>query len=345
MVKTLNLFVHKRNTKAMAHQLPATTLKIVDILNDCKLHTGTEIAKTLGISRTAVWKVIQRLKKYNIVIESQHQGYHFNFPLILIDKKKIESLLQNQRLTLEIFETIPSTSNYLRNKTPLKNMSFCLAEHQSKGRGRLGRSWISPFGKNIYCSFSYTFDKDISEMSGLSLVIGILIAKALELLHPKLKPFLKWPNDIYLNDQKVGGVLIDLIAEAHGNCTAIISIGLNVNMKDIELEGIEQPWTSLEHSLNEKLDRNVVVVQIVQSILKGMEVFIERGLEPFLSEWKNYDLLEGENISVNTGKEIISGIAKGISPQGYLLLKLSSGNIEKYSYGDTTRFLKEIRRS
>jgi len=345
MVKNLNLFVHERNAKTMAHQLPSTTLKVVDILNDCKLHTGTEIAAILGVSRTAVWKVIQRLKKYHVEIESQHQGYHFDFPLTLIDKNKIEGLLKDPRLTLEIFETIPSTSDYLRNKTPLKNMSFCLSEHQSKGRGRLGRSWISPFGKNIYCSFSYTFDKDITEMSGLSLVIGILITRALESMNPKLNPRLKWPNDIYIDDQKVGGILIDLIAEANGNCTAIISVGLNVNMKDVKLEGTEQPWTSLEHILNEKLDRNVVVVQMLKSILEGMAIFLEKGLEPFLPLWKRYDLLEGENISINTGKEIISGISKGISPQGYLLLELPSGNIEKYSYGDTTRFLKEIRRT
>lgn len=224
-------------------------------------------------------------------------------------------------------------------------MSFCLAEHQSRGRGRLGRSWISPFGKNIYCSFSYTFNKDITEMSGLSLVVGILITRALESLNPKLKPLLKWPNDIYIADRKVGGILIDLIAEAHGNCTAIISVGLNINMKDVTLEGVDQPWTSLEHVLNEKLDRNVVVVQMMHSILESMEIFHESGIQPFLQEWKHYDLLEGEKISLNTGSEVISGISKGISPQGFLLLELPSGNIEKFSYGDTTRFLKEIRRS
>lgn len=98
----------------IAHQLHPTTFKIVDILNDCKLHTGTEIAATLGVSRTAVWKVIQRLKKYSVDIESQHQGYHLNFPIILIDKKKIESLLKEPRLTVEIFESIPSTSVYLK---------------------------------------------------------------------------------------------------------------------------------------------------------------------------------------------------------------------------------------
>ncbi len=320
----------------IAHQLPSTTFKIVDILNDCKLHTGTDIAATLGISRTAVWKTIQRLKKYNIEIESQHQGYQLSVPLILLDKMKIESFLNEFGLTFEIFETIPSTSVYLKNKIPLRTMSFCLSEHQSMGRGRLGRSWVSPFGKNIYCSFSYTFSKDISEMSGLSLVIGILIARSFESLDPRLKPFLKWPNDIYIDNQKAGGVLIDLIAEAHGNCTAIISVGLNINMKDVTLEGVDQPWTSLEHILNEKLDRNVVVVQMMQSILKGMEVFLEKGIEPFLTDWKQYDLLEGKNISVSTGREVISGIARGVDAHGYLRLELSSGNVKKFSYGDTT---------
>ncbi|MBS0272031.1 MAG: biotin--[acetyl-CoA-carboxylase] ligase [Proteobacteria bacterium] len=327
----------------MAHEIPSTTFKIVDILNDCKLHTGTNIAETLGISRTAVWKVVQRLKQYNIHIESQHQGYYFNSPLLLIDKKRIKNSLKDPRITLEIFESIPSTCDYLKKKASLKNLNFCFAEHQSKGRGRLGRSWISPFGKNIYCSFSYTFNKDISEMSGLSLVIGILVARALESLNPILKPLLKWPNDIYIDDQKGGGILIDLIAEAHGNCTAIISIGLNVNMKDVKLEGIDQPWTSLEHILNEKIDRNVVITQMLKSILKGMEVFQWEGIEPFLSEWKQYDLLKDEKISLNTGTEVISGIAKGISPQGHLLLELPSGKIEKFSYGDTTLFLKGIR--
>lgn len=316
-------------------KLPSTTFKVVDILNDGKLHAGTDIAETLGISRTAVWKVIQRLKKYNIEIESKHQGYHLSYPLFLLDKTKIEDLLKNPRITLEIFESIPSTSYYLKNKTPLKHLSFCLAEHQSKGRGRLGRSWSSPFGRNIYCSFTYTFNKDISEMSGLSLVIGILIAKALKSLNPKLNPRLKWPNDIYINDQKMGGILIDLIAEAHGNCTAIISMGLNINMKDVTLEDIDQPWTSLEDILNEKLDRNVVIVRMVESILKGMETFHKLGIEPFLPEWKDYDLLEGEKISVSTGKEVISGTSKGISPQGYLLLELPTGKIGRFSYGDT----------
>jgi len=158
----------------------------------------------------------------------------------------------------------------------------------------------------------------------------------LESLDPQIKPFLKWPNDIYVNNQKLGGILIDIIAEANGNCKAIIGVGLNINMKDSTLEGVDQPWTSLEHILNVKLDRNVVVAQLINSIVKGMDIFVEKGMEPFITDWKRYDLLENKQISVSHGTDIISGIARGITPQGYLLLQLPSGKIQQFSYGDTT---------
>lgn len=319
----------------MAHQLSSTISKVLEILNDGAVHAGSDIADKLSISRTAVWKVIQRLKNYDVDIKSQHQGYQLSAPLILLDKKKIEKGLEHPNITLEIFENIPSTSDYLKNKAPSKDITFCLAEYQSKGRGRLGRTWASPFGRNIYCSFRYVFNKDISELGGLSLVVGILTAQALE-FSTILKPLLKWPNDIYVNDQKMGGILIELMAEANGNCTAIISMGLNINMKDGGLKDIDQPWTSLEHVLNENLDRNIVVARIIESILSGMAVFHEKGIEPFLLEWKRYDLLENQKISISMGKEIVPGIARGINSHGYLLLERATGTMEPVSYGDTT---------
>jgi BirA family biotin operon repressor/biotin-[acetyl-CoA-carboxylase] ligase len=320
----------------MTDLAPSTILKVVDILNDCKIHTGTHIAATLGISRTAVWKVIQRLKKYNIDVNSYHQGYKIDFPLLLLDKKKIEVLVNDPRVKVEIVESLPSTNDYLKVKTPFENLHFCFAEHQSKGRGRLGRSWGSPFGRNIYCSFSYSFNKDISELSGLSLAVGILVVRALESLFPALRPLLKWPNDIYLNNRKIGGILIDIVGEAHGNSKAVIGIGINVNMKDFDLNEVHQPWSSLEHTLNTKTDRNVVIAQIIQSILQGLDVFLKKGMEPILSAWSHYDFLEGKRISLNTSGKITTGTSRGITKQGYLVLECSSGNIKTFSCGDTT---------
>lgn len=320
----------------MMNPLSITTLKVLNILNDCEIHTGSDIASLLKISRAAIWKVIQRLKKQGVSIDSQHQGYQLKNPLILFDKDKIQQSLKNSNVTLEIFETISSTRDYLLNKPPSKKINICLTEFQSEGKGRFERTWSSPFGRNIYCSFRYAFHKNIFEFSGLSLVIGILTIQALESLYSKPTLRLKWPNDIYNKDQKMGGILIDLIAQAHGDCSAVISLGLNINMKDDELSEVHQPWTSLEHIINEKLDRNVIVTKIIHTILKGLEIFQENGMDTFLQEWKRYDYLQNKKVSVGTATNHVSGVAKGINSQGNIKIELANGKIQVFSYGDTT---------
>lgn len=318
----------------MINKISPTMLKVLNTLNDGLLHTGSDIANSLGISRTAVWKIIKRLKKYDIKIQTQHQGYLLNNPHVLLQKKKIDQFIKDPNTSLEIFESLPSTSDYLKSKHPLKNKSICLSEYQTHGKGRLGREWVSPFGRNIYFSLSYTFAKDISEMSGLSLAVGVLAANTLKTLNPNLNLSLKWPNDLYIHDQKVGGILIDLIAEAHGNCVAIISMGLNVNMKNEQLR-IDQPWTSLEHVLDENLDRNKIVGHLLPNILEGMDEFANQGFESFMDQWKSYDYLHNKRIQVTMGDNVITGFAKGIDSKGLLILELPSGIHQKLSCGDT----------
>lgn len=317
----------------MTHELSSTTLALLNILNDGQRHAGTEIAEILGVSRMAIWKVIQRLKNYNIGIKSEHLGYRLESPLILLERSKIQKYIHKD-IAIDIFESLPSTNDYLKNLGSATSPHICLAEHQTNGRGRLGRSWASPFGRNIYCSISYVFKKDISEMAGLSLLVGILTAKALEAVNQRFKPRLKWPNDIYIEGKKAGGILIDLIAEANGTCKAILGIGLNVNMKDIPLKDVEN-WICLEEVVDQKLDRNKLVGEIINSLFKGMETFANQGFESFLPDWKRLDFLDNKKVSLTSGQEVHSGIAKGISPQGYLTLELPQG-LKQFSYGDTS---------
>lgn len=319
----------------MTHELSSTTLALLNILNDGQRHAGTEIAKVLGVSRMAIWKVVQRLKAYNIEIKSEHLGYRLESPLFLLEKSKIQKYI-SKNITLDIFESLPSTNDYLKNLPSAPSPHICLAEHQTNGRGRLGRSWNSPFGRNIYCSMSYVFQKDISEMAGLSLVVGILTAKALEVVDQRLKPRLKWPNDVYLEGKKAGGILIDLIAEANGTCKAIIGIGLNVNMKNIPIKSVEN-WICLEELMGQTLDRNQVAGEIINSLFKGMELFANGGLASFLSDWKRLDFLDNKKVTLTSEQEVYSGIAKGITPQGHLFLELPQG-LKQFSHGDTSLF-------
>ena len=134
----------------------------------------------------------------------------------------------------------------------------------------------------------------------------------------------------------MGGVLIDIVAEAHGSCKAIIGFGVNVNMKECDVKEMSQSWTSLEHMLNENLDRNRVSAHIIQSLLEGLELFREKGLAPFLSDWIAHDLLAGKKVSITTGGDLKTGIARGIDDHGYLRLETSSGKVELISCGDAT---------
>lgn len=319
----------------MATKLSPTLIKTLDILNDCTIHSGEEMAQKLNISRAAIWKIIKHLKEYNISIASSHHGYQLEAPLMLYDKKKIEELLHYPNIQLEVFESISSTNDYLKSKDVTSRLDFCLAEYQTKGRGRLGRTWISPFGKNIMLSFSCVFNKDISELSGLSLVIGILVAQALNNFDSKFNAMLKWPNDLLLNNVKVGGILVDLLAEANGSCKAVVGLGLNVNMRDEKLEGVERTWTSLDQFTHQTLDRNLIVAQIINSLAEGLEGFTKSGLKPYMQIWDTFDMLKDRTIALESAGLRVEGVGKGITKEGHLLV-LAFGDMKSFSSGEAT---------
>ncbi len=312
--------------------------RILDILNDGQCHPGTEIGKSLGLSRTAVWKIIHRLKNFGVTIHSHTKGYQLPEPLVLFNKNDVLSHLSSTEVDVDVFEHITSTNDYFQSQSAEQTgkPQICIAEHQTKGRGRLGRKWIAPFGRNLYFSLSYTFAKDVSELSGLSLVVGIAVAQALASEYSGISLGLKWPNDIYCNSSKLGGVLIEIAAEANGICRAIIGVGLNVNMKDFAGNSIEQSWTSLETLLDKAIDRNLLVARLIDSMLKTLAQFNRAGLQPFLAEWQRYDILQGKQITLHNSGRDITGIARGITPQGHLLLEQAAGNCKSYSSGDTT---------
>ncbi len=201
------------------------------------------------------------------------------------------------------------------------------------GRGRMGRSWVSPFGCNLYFSLSYPFSEDISELSGLSLVIGIAVVKALHSLDANIPFQLKWPNDITVDGKKLGGVLVEVMAEANGGCRAVIGIGLNINTTDTQ---VDRPWTSLELLYGQKIDRNPMLAKLIDSMLETIIKFREKGLKDFVSQWNALDALKGNLTSLSCAGNNVTGTACGIDALGRLVLESSTGERKAYSSGDTT---------
>ena len=308
-----------------SHQNP---LKLIEILADGEFHSGEELAASFGITRAGINKYMKVLREWGLDFTSvQGKGYCLTAPIDLIKKSKIDQYYQADS-RCEILPIIDSTNQYLLDKIgQLRSGDCCIAEFQSKARGRRGRRWFSPFGSNLYFSMYWQLEQGVAAAMGLSLVVGIVIADTLrELSGQDIK--VKWPNDLYLNDQKLAGILIELAGKT-GDCAhAIIGIGVNLMMTNPDPNIVNQKWANLG-----KVDRNLLVARIVKNLNIKLSEFEKQGLAPFISDWNRLDNFANRPVKLLIGDNVIRGIAKGINEQGALMLE-QDGKINAHIGGE-----------
>lgn len=313
--------------------------EIVTLLNDGEFHNETSIGQQSNISRTAVWKMIKKMKNFQISIQSvRGKSYLLQQPLFLLSKQKIKSAVKTKSLHIDLFEQIGSTNEYLKTIKNSNKLHICTAEMQTHGKGRFQRRWHSPFGQNIYLSLRYVFNKDVSALAGLSLVCGIAVCNAIETVCQFPQDILvKWPNDIICDDKKLTGILIEIQAETHGLCSVIIGIGLNTNMEAADNDKkINQHWTSIKKLTGIYQDRNQLCSALINQLIDGLSSFEQKGFNPFLALWKKRDHLFEKPVRLKSGQQEFHGKGAGINEQGHLLLQLSDGSQRVFSSGNTT---------
>lgn len=303
-----------------------STQQLLILLADGKRYSGETLGKQLKISRAGVWKAIHHLKKLGVEIDSvRGKGYQIPDGLDLLNKEKMLMELDPQYCSLlddlVILEQVDSTNNYLLRHELWSNKKIaCFAEHQTQGRGRSGRTWLSPFGHNIYGSLLWHFDKDPGEIIGLSLAIAVGVLRALQHFGIYQQLGLKWPNDILYAGKKLGGILIDVIAESHHRCSIIIGIGINTYLPHCLMKLIDQPCISLQAITQKPVNRNYLCGLLLKHILITLSQFSLQGLTPFLDEWNQFDQLKGKTITLNSGQQQFVGEMQGISERGELIL-------------------------
>lgn len=315
--------------------------RLVTLLNDLQFHSGVALASELNVTRNAIWKMVKQMQNNQIMVEAEkNRGYKFKQPLFLYERNKIIPKLPQKirdKIQLEIYSQLPSTNTYFfENKDrDYSKPVFCLAELQTAGKGRLGRAWHSPFAQNIYCSCRWDLPCDVSKLAGLSLVVGLAVVSALNQLNTEVDFKLKWPNDIIANNKKLGGVLVDVIAEAHGACSVIIGLGLNINMQ-CDAEQITQQWTSMQLLLGKNFDRNQIVALYIPILLDYLQRFVDGGFAEFISLWKKYDYLREKTINVTHQKRKLKGVMLGVDQQGQLRLQQADKSIISCVAGEAT---------
>lgn len=233
---------------------------------------------------------------------------------------------------IAIFPTIDSTNNYLLQlpETQKRSGYVCLAETQTAGRGRLGRTWLSPANENIYMSLLWKMP--IEKRSGLSLIVGMAVLECLK-NSGMASAKIKWPNDITLNGKKLAGILIEAVGDY-----VVIGIGINANMT--HANDITQAWTSIAQEIG-TVDRNKVVAELFYFLQKELNQFETQGLKPTQEIWSSVDALNNLNITIEQNGIFHEGIAKGINEQGALLLQTPSGLKPFYS-GEITKLHMDI---
>jgi len=313
-------------------------------LADGAFHSGEALAETLGVSRSAVWKAVASLRTLGSELHAvRNRGYRLAHGSEPLDPAKIGGHLSREVrkrvVRIDAAWSIDSTNSTLLARANPKNgtSQVLLAEYQTAGRGRRGRAWLAPPGGAICLSMSWTFGEVPQDLGALGLVIGVCALRALR-AHGIDAVTLKWPNDLLIGERKLGGVLIDLRAESSGPACVVIGIGVNLALGAALLAQIAESGTAatdLASAVQPVPPRNALAAALVNGCIGGLLEFEQRGLRPFIEDWRAADALRGRAVNVNAAEGVARGIARGIDLRGALMVETPQG-VLRFISGDVT---------
>lgn len=331
-------------TKSQTHSLGsakekvnALRTRIVSMLKDLEFISGEYICQQLGITRSSVSTHIKALAELGLDIYSvKGRGYKLAQPLSMLKVSNIQEHVSHspsgELPPILVHNIVSSTNDLIKAQADsLAQGSVCIAEAQTQGRGRRGRTWVSPFGASIYMSMLWRFDSGYQSMAGLSLLIGIGLNRALKRIGINTCQ-LKWPNDVYFEGKKLAGILIEVEGQVGEQTTAIIGIGVNIQLPT-NIDSIDQPFTDVSDILGYAVDRNLFSAYLIQELWQMLPQFQTEGLAPFMQQWRDADLYFNQAVSLISGSIVTRGVSRGIDSSGALLLE-ADGQIKPYHGGE-----------
>jgi BirA family transcriptional regulator, biotin operon repressor / biotin---[acetyl-CoA-carboxylase] ligase len=310
-------------------------LLLLGLLSDGEIHSGEELSAALGVSRTAVWKQLQKLQDVTgLELESiKGRGYRLSGGLELINGELVVTSMSTAArgllYELDVRDQVDSTNSLALQRaqeSPQSGSGYVVvAEQQLAGRGRRGRKWISPYGCNIYCSVVWQFQSGAAALEGLSLVVGVAVARALKAVGVS-EVGMKWPNDVICKERKLAGILLEMIGDAAGNCQVVIGVGINVSMQKSALAtGIDQPWTDVNSAAGSSVSRNRLLAGLLSELLPVLAEFEAKGFAAFRAAWSAMDIMLGKDVVVHLGEQTVIGVAAGVGDNGSLAIDTESG--------------------
>jgi len=311
-----------------------TVERLLHALADGRTHSGEELAREFGVTRAAIWKQVAKLADLGLAVEAAPgAGYRLAHGLDLLDVEALRAALEPAvaaRLAkLEVFTELDSTNRRLLAAPPsVGSLDVCIAEYQNAGRGRRGRRWQAPLGSGIALSVGWQFAGVPAEPSALTLAVGVAVRRVLDRV-AGITIALKWPNDLVFDERKLGGILLEIQAEAHGGAHVVVGVGLNVALSAALLPSLCD-WPRGAVDLTTALGRApppraVLAAALVNEIAALLADYPAQGFAAYRTEWRSADFLRGRAVRLDEGTGRSYGTALGIDADGALLVETDGG--------------------
>ncbi len=323
-----------------------TAFQTLRALADGAFHSGEDIARLLGLTRSAVWYGIRDLNAAGLQVETvRGRGYRLVRALSLLDAARLNNALGPLAgaFELEIVNSLDSTNSALlaRAAQGAPGGLVLAAEQQSAGRGRRGRAWRSQLGHALTFSLLWRFACGARELAGLSLAVGIALTRALRAAGAA-EAQLKWPNDILLPAGKLAGILIEMQGDMLGPSAAVIGIGVNVRADAAVSAAVEQPVADLEAAAGAAVDRNLLLAALLRELHAVISTFAARGFAPLRGEWQALHAFQDQPVSLQLPDgSTLRGLARGVADDGALLLD-TDGVITRHHSGECSLRAAEV---
>jgi BirA family biotin operon repressor/biotin-[acetyl-CoA-carboxylase] ligase len=310
------------------------------LLADGRFQSGTALGRHLGITRAAVNKAVKALSDAGVEIHRvSGKGYRLALPVSPLVQEEILAHLgshaEHFRNRILVVDELESTSDHLNRhmERDALHRAVCLAESQTRGRGRRGRGWFATPYQNLMLSVGWQFERGPGALTGLSLAAGVAVLRALEGMGVT-KLGLKWPNDVMWDGRKLGGLLIDVQGEVAGPSRVVLGLGLNVRQGPRAADAIDQPWAQLDDITDEPVNRNRLAGQLLAGIFDALVQFEREGFDPFREAWQQAHIFHGRPVRILQHDCERRGTVVGIDNTGALQIRGETDEIETFHSGE-----------
>jgi BirA family transcriptional regulator, biotin operon repressor / biotin---[acetyl-CoA-carboxylase] ligase len=313
------------------------TLEVLRLLEDGEFHSGEALGRVLGITRGSVSNALADVDALGLTVHKVHgRGYRLVTPVQWLAHDRIIGHLGKQaaRFDIDILDQTGSTNTDMLDRAMrgARSGSVLVAESQTRGRGRRGRDWHSSPGGALTFSILWRFGQGAGFLSGLSLVVGIALARVLR-KHGAAEVMLKWPNDLLWRHLKLAGILIELAGDVMGPTVAVIGIGINLRLPEAVKERIDQPVVDLAR-IGVEVDRNLLFAEILGGLDIALRQFSVDGFAPFRNEWDRLHAYQDKMVRVRMpDNSEMEGRVQSVGEDGALLLQTRSG-LRKFYGGE-----------